>query len=89
MLLCLTANHRNASFDLLEKLSFGAPTAAQDLVAGHGDILGAVVPATCNRFEAYLEVAAADQQAPNAAIAAILAAVGSASGIARSEEHNV
>lgn len=56
MLLCLTANHRNASFDLLEKLSFGAPGAAQTLVEDSSIVEGAVVLATCNRFEAYLEV---------------------------------
>ncbi len=57
MLLCLTANHRNASFDLLEKLSFGAPDAVAGLVEKTADVQGAVVLATCNRFEAYLEVA--------------------------------
>jgi glutamyl-tRNA reductase len=56
VLLCLTANHRNTSFDLLEKLSFGAPDAARTLVAGTPEVNGAVVLATCNRFEAYLEV---------------------------------
>jgi len=56
VLLCLTANHRNASFDLLEKLSFGAPGAAQTLVEDSSIVEGAVVLATCNRFEAYLEV---------------------------------
>ena len=56
MLLCLTANHRNASFDLLEKLSFGAPDAVAGLVEKTDAVQGAVVLATCNRFEAYLEV---------------------------------
>ncbi|MCU1407701.1 MAG: glutamyl-tRNA reductase [Glaciihabitans sp.] len=56
MLLCLTANHRNTSFDLLEKLSFGAPEAARSLVEGSAVVRGAVILATCNRFEAYLEV---------------------------------
>jgi glutamyl-tRNA reductase len=56
VLLCLTANHRNASFDLLEKLSFGSPDAARTLVATSPAVSGAVVLSTCNRFEAYLEV---------------------------------
>ena len=56
MLLCLTANHRNASFDLLEKLSLGAPDAAAALVDETPAVHGAVVLATCNRFEAYLDV---------------------------------
>jgi glutamyl-tRNA reductase len=57
VLLCLTANHRNASFDLLEKLSFGAPAAVAGLVEKTAEVRGAVVLATCNRFEAYLEIA--------------------------------
>ncbi len=57
MLLCLTANHRNASFDLLEKLSLAAPDAVAGLVDATEEVRGAVVLATCNRFEAYLEIA--------------------------------
>ena len=57
MLLCLTANHRNASFELLEKLSFAAPDAVAGLVDATDAVHGAVVLATCNRFEAYLEIA--------------------------------
>lgn len=56
MLLCLSANHQNASFDLLEKLSIGAPRAAKILVNDGDFVSGAVVLATCNRFEAYLEI---------------------------------
>jgi glutamyl-tRNA reductase len=57
VLLCLTANHRNASFDLLEKLSFAAPDAVSALITATDVVHGAVVLATCNRFEAYLEIA--------------------------------
>jgi glutamyl-tRNA reductase len=57
VLLCLTANHRNASFDLLEKLSLAAPGAVAGLVDATEEVRGAVVLATCNRFEAYLEIA--------------------------------
>jgi glutamyl-tRNA reductase len=56
VLLCLTANHRNANFEILEKLSIGAPQAAGILVNGGDHVAGAVVLATCNRFEAYLEI---------------------------------
>jgi glutamyl-tRNA reductase len=56
VLLCLTANHRNASFELLEKLSFAAPDAVAGLVAETDAVRGAIVLATCNRFEAYLEI---------------------------------
>ena len=56
MLVCLTANHRNAGFDLLDRLSVGAPQATAELVATGPAVSGAVVIATCNRFEAYLDV---------------------------------
>lgn len=56
MLLCLTANHRNASLDILERLSQGAPAATRTLVDDELFVAGAVVLATCNRFEAYLDI---------------------------------
>ena len=56
MLLCLTANHRNASLDILERLSVGAPTATRALMDDELFVSGAVVLATCNRFEAYLDI---------------------------------
>ncbi|MFE7844292.1 glutamyl-tRNA reductase [Microbacterium sp. NPDC057407] len=56
MLLCLTANHRNASLEVLERLSQGAPTATRALVDDELFVAGAVVLATCNRFEAYLDI---------------------------------
>ncbi|MEP6478436.1 MAG: glutamyl-tRNA reductase [Rhodoglobus sp.] len=75
MLLCLTANHRNASFEILEKLSFGAPGAAETLVSG-GAVSGAVVLATCNRFEAYLDYSGEADAGAEQAIAAMSAASG-------------
>ncbi|GAA5207666.1 glutamyl-tRNA reductase [Microbacterium kyungheense] len=56
MLLCLTANHRNASLDTLERLSVGAPDATRALVRDEIFVSGAVVLATCSRFEAYLDI---------------------------------
>ncbi|GLK16392.1 glutamyl-tRNA reductase [Herbiconiux flava] len=56
VLICLTANHRNASFDLLEKLSLGTSDVAKGLVEHSDFVQGAVVLATCNRFEAYLDI---------------------------------
>ncbi len=81
MLICLTANHKNASFDLLEKLSVGAQSAAGALVAAGGPVGGAVVLATCNRFEAYLDVRDGDS---DAAVKATVEAISSASGTAPS-----
>jgi glutamyl-tRNA reductase len=69
VLLCLTANHRNASFDMLEKLSFAAQDAAAGLVASTDSVRGAVVLATCNRFEAYLDI---DETKTNAATSSVV-----------------
>lgn len=78
MLLCLTANHRNASFELLEKLSIGSATAATSLVTAGA--AGAVVLATCNRFEAYLDL---DDEADGGGdpVASVIKAIGEASTI--------
>lgn len=56
MLFCLTANHRNTEFDVLDRIATVAEGAAADLFASHDFVRGAIVLATCNRFEAYLEV---------------------------------
>ncbi|MDM7886711.1 MULTISPECIES: glutamyl-tRNA reductase [Curtobacterium] len=82
MLICLTASHRNASFDLLERLSIGAPTAASRLVTDSGVLDGAVVLATCNRFEAYLDIAGDDR---DSAVSATVDAVATASDLVPAE----
>lgn len=81
MLLCLSSNHRNASFELLEKLSLGAPGATVSLVQSSDFVNGAVVLATCNRFEAYLDIDEPLTAASAVAVASTLAALGDASGI--------
>ena len=78
VLICLTASHRNASFDLLERLSIGAPTAASRLVTDSDVLDGAVVLATCNRFEAYLDIAGDDR---DSAVSATVDAVATASDL--------
>ena len=82
MLFCLTANHQNSDFELLEKLSIGSSTTASVLVA-HPDVAGAVVLATCNRFEAYLDVDGAEDMA-----AAAISLVSAASGVDAEDLHN-
>lgn len=82
VLICLTASHRNASFDLLERLSIGAPTAASRLVTDSGVLDGAVVLATCNRFEAYLDIAGDDR---DSAVSATVDAVATASDLVPAE----
>ncbi len=76
VLLCLTANHQNASFEILEKLSFGAQDAARVLVAANDSVCGAVVLATCNRFEAYLELSGEADAGVDSTIQAMSAASG-------------
>ncbi|WNY33175.1 hypothetical protein Q9Q99_13405 [Curtobacterium flaccumfaciens] len=82
MLICLTASHRNASFDLLERLSIGAPAAASRLVTDAGVLDGAVVLATCNRFEAYLDIAGDES---DSAVSATVQAVAAASDLDATE----
>ncbi|MCU1515073.1 MAG: glutamyl-tRNA reductase [Microbacteriaceae bacterium] len=81
MLLCLTASHHNASFDLLEKLSIGAPGAAATLVASGDFVSGAVVLATCNRFEAYLDIDEPLTAASAVAVQRVVEVVSAASGV--------
>lgn len=81
MLICLTASHQNASFDLLEKLSFGAPTAARSLVDNCDFIQGAVILATCNRFEAYLDIDESVAADHTLATREVIDAVSSASSV--------
>jgi glutamyl-tRNA reductase len=55
-LFCLTANHRNTEFDVLDRISRAADSTGADVIAAHDFVRGAVVLATCNRFETYLEL---------------------------------
>ena len=56
MLLCVTASHKTASFELLERLSRTPDDVASTVVDMTPCVQGAVVLATCNRFEAYVEI---------------------------------
>lgn len=73
MLLCLSANHRNARFDLLERLSADVPGATKALLTA-ADAAGGVVLATCNRFEAYLDLAGQPDDLPTGPLVEALAA---------------
>lgn len=75
MLLCVTANHKTAPFDLLERLSRTPDDLAGSLAEGSK---GAVVLATCNRFEAYVDV---EGTADEHDVARILSTVSDRSGI--------
>jgi len=81
VLLCLSSNHGNASFELLEKLSLVAPEATAALVDSTAFLAGAVVLATCNRFEAYLDIDEPLTAASAVAVASTLTTLSDASGI--------
>ncbi|GAA3214913.1 glutamyl-tRNA reductase [Microbacterium terregens] len=57
MLLCVSVSHRTADFDLLGRLSEGATAGAATTLLADGRARGAVLVSTCNRIEAYLDVA--------------------------------
>lgn len=78
MLFCVTASHKTASFDLLERLSRTPDTVAPNLVDAGAQ--GAVVLATCNRFEAYIEADGFEQHT-------VVEAVALATGIPATDLH--
>ena len=82
MLICLSASHKNSSFDVLEKLSVGADATARDLLQRHDGLEGAVVVATCNRFEAYLDLAQPFGTSADAVVTAAVETVSSHTGVA-------
>jgi glutamyl-tRNA reductase len=85
VLLCLTSSHHNASFDLLEKLSIGAPSAATQLVQTSDFVNGVVVLATCNRFEAYLDIDEPLTAATAVAVETAIGVVSETSGVQPSD----
>ena len=56
VLLSLAASHHDLDLDVLERLSQDVQAVASELVGSVASVSGAVVLATCNRFELYLEV---------------------------------
>jgi len=85
VLICLTASHKNAGFDMLERLSANADHAAPRIVDGHAAVQGAVVVATCNRFEAYLDLDAPEGASPVPAVHEAISAVGTVAGLQADE----
>lgn len=81
MLICLSASHKNAGFDMLERLSATADAAGPRIRNGHPAVQGAVVVATCNRFEAYLDLDAAEGESPVPAVHEAIHAVGAIAGL--------
>jgi glutamyl-tRNA reductase len=85
VLLCVTASHKTAGFDLLERLSVHTTDIAP-LIAEHDScVRGAVVLATCNRFEAYIDMDEPVTAAGAVGVEAALTAVEAATGVAADE----
>ena len=86
MLLCVTASHKTASFDLLERLSVPTRPISLPLIAEHDVVrAGAVVLATCNRFEAYVDMDEPVTAAGAVGVEAVLLAVEAATGVSAAE----
>ncbi|MFF2831140.1 glutamyl-tRNA reductase [Cellulosimicrobium cellulans] len=85
-LLSLTASHHELDLDALERLSTGAHSIGGSAVAACDVITGAVVLATCNRFELYLDVdAPLDGTGVQHATEHVARMVADASGVAPAE----
>lgn len=80
MLLCVTASHRTTDFALLDRVSREVSSTAADLVAASDGVHGAVVLATCNRFEAYLDVDDSLAGSPDAAADLVFGALSASVG---------
>ena len=75
VLLSLIASHHDLDLAVLERLSADTHAIGHEIVAGCAPVTGAVVLATCNRFELYLEVDDPEHVADaRAAVAAVVAA---------------
>ncbi|MGR0318434.1 glutamyl-tRNA reductase [Agromyces sp. ZXT2-3] len=85
MLICLSASHKNAGFDMLERLSASSEHAGPRLTDGHEAVQGAVVVSTCNRFEAYLDLDIPHGDSPVDAVHDAIFAVGDVAGLSTDE----
>ncbi|WP_298037556.1 glutamyl-tRNA reductase [uncultured Microbacterium sp.] len=85
MLLCVTASHKTASFEMLERLSRTPDDVAPNLLGLASCVQGAVVVATCNRFEAYIEVDEPVTAAGAVGVEAVLEAIEQTAGIPAEE----
>ncbi|TGY77442.1 glutamyl-tRNA reductase, partial [Cellulomonas shaoxiangyii] len=56
VLLSLVASHHDLDLNVLERLQYDVHAVGRELVAATPAVTGAVVLATCNRFELYLDV---------------------------------
>ena len=84
--MCVTASHRTTDFALLDRVSREVSTTAADLVAADPAIRGAVLLATCNRFEAYLDI---DDSSAELATNATVDVMSRASGVSSADLREV
>ncbi len=61
VLVSLSASHHDLDLATLERLSVGADGVARAVLSGGRPVRGAVVLATCNRFEVYVDVVDAEE----------------------------
>ncbi len=81
----MTASHKTASFEMLERLSRTPDDVAPNLLGLASCVQGAVVVATCNRFEAYIEVDEPVTAAGAVGVEAVLEAIEQTAGIPAEE----
>ena len=86
MLVCLSAHQRTTPLEDLERLSVIGDAAASELSDAHEAIRGAVVLATCNRFEVYFDVDEAHGASPLPAMEACRRLLARTSGLGRQME---
>jgi glutamyl-tRNA reductase len=79
VLSCVTADFRSAGFDLLERLTVVPAEVVARLARERADLAGAVLLATCNRFEVYLDVRDENRREP--VVHALAEAVAATSGV--------
>nr|WP_223170493.1 glutamyl-tRNA reductase [Microbacterium sp. NIBRBAC000506063] len=85
VLLCVSASHKTASFDMLERLSRTPDDVAPTLMGIAECVQGAVVLSTCNRFEAYVEIDEPVTAAGAVGVEAVIEAVEQTTGIPASD----
>jgi glutamyl-tRNA reductase len=83
VLVSLSATHHDLDLATLDRLSVGAGSVARDVVTATPSVSGAVVVATCNRFEVYLDVADAEEL--SSALDSVIDTVGRASSALEEE----
>lgn len=79
VLVCVSASHRTTNFAVLERLAAVEHDAREHLL--DAQVRGAVVLATCNRFETYLDVAADSEQDLQDSVHAALDRVATRTGV--------